>query len=829
MDVGLNEDLIVQEIIEIPVRDKKQAARKLILERTIDEDRDAILDRWAKTFIHVGSEEHHEHQCAATMMMIAMAAVAKGDFQVSASGKNEDFEDPSPALCIADYLSHASRVMIDLRALSDKNRKRFLKYFNKETKILGTDKKVLDGRPSTHCIERQGDILIETKSKLQGAKGTVQNFVDAFGNATKISPVAAVFGMEGPPLQDFGVNLMMGGVGQINLSGGRSELGKDGHILIHFADQDAIMIGLEQTKPIGTNQDIQDGIKKSFVAVADYAKQKLYGTRDEASSSPIRTPSPESVDDDNSYGLSGKHSWLGNSDDYTAAGSLYFSNLIYKIKLMHDKKVLPPAKYNGMRVRLNNNNFTEFAAYFRSFYNASKGEDAFENIKVLLNQLPRTARQHLDDKQVDENYLSLINGIEQADLDAYFGQLVAVYQIEDTKVLDKDKDLLKQKIREIKAWLAQPRQLISKGGVLKQFVDEDIQCCSSHVHRFVDIINQCIYILEKNAVAELNTKLASPSENIRQMQLLTRAYKFIEPNEHAPVYELFVTQRDMYYSFCKRVRERLDDNYGLSFSYLMELDAIELRIAEIIITNESRALIALMDSNHRFERSIVELKENLEVERAQNRGLVTKNLEIETQFREYRERISIFGAEMDPSVLKSKSDSGECESDSLRLAKLIAEVKECAALEIKNEFREYRERIAMFEAEMDSSVLNSKSDGTECERGLSRRAEQIAEVKKSEEDVQLTIETPSVSNWDWAFVYQCLCSSTAVNSYGALLMIASALLLAATLVGTIPVVFGVTAVASAVVAGGACFFSARQNHSIVGTGANETQSMILSM
>ena len=84
----------MQTEIETPVREKKQVARQAILERSIDLDQEAILERWAQTFIHDGKKtdpEYKAHRLATNIMMVAMAAVAKGHFEVSASGENSEF------------------------------------------------------------------------------------------------------------------------------------------------------------------------------------------------------------------------------------------------------------------------------------------------------------------------------------------------------------------------------------------------------------------------------------------------------------------------------------------------------------------------------------------------------------------------------------------------------------------------------------------------------------------------------------------------------------------------------------------------------------------
>ena len=440
---------------------------------------------------------------------------------------------------------------------------------------------------------------------------------------------------------------------------------------------------------------------------------------------------------------------------------------------MEDKQVLTPAKYNGMRVYLDDRNFDEVFGYWQALSMARTKEP--NAIKDLLKQLPKTASAHPSPKIARQNYLTLIKSIKQDDLDAFFKQLSLVYTDE---TLDAEKSLLEEKLRDIQAWLAEPRQLPSGSRVLKQFSEDDFTCFNSHVHRFAKILNQAVLILEQNAIQELREKLDHPSEVIQQMLLLSRAYLFTTSNEDAPVYQLLKTQREEFYSHGRLIRSTFGDKPELSFGYLMELQAIENKIAVTLSTYESRALIALMRQTNASQRSIDELKAKLEAAREQNERLktrvgttvvdVTPNLEIEALRREYAEQ--------------------SAENETLR-AERASCFKEIAAL------------------------------------GTLKSTEAPPEViiPMGDTDAQITTDFSSEApDWDWSFVCQCLCSPTALNCYGALLMIAGALIVAATVVAAIPLVLGVTAAALGVAMSGACFFSARQNHSITEVDTLET-------
>ena len=115
------------------VHDKKQAVRRVILEHSIEEDQAQVIDRWLKTIIYSGPANEPNDQ-AVTAILLSMACVAEGTFEISLkgeSGKPGLWTQPSDALSIADYFSHGSRVMIDLKGLSQKNIKTFLEFFPK--------------------------------------------------------------------------------------------------------------------------------------------------------------------------------------------------------------------------------------------------------------------------------------------------------------------------------------------------------------------------------------------------------------------------------------------------------------------------------------------------------------------------------------------------------------------------------------------------------------------------------------------------------------------------------------------------------------------------
>ncbi|MFZ4076938.1 MAG: hypothetical protein ACOYKA_03035 [Legionellaceae bacterium] len=806
--------------VDSAVREKKQEARRTILERTIAQDQAAILERWARTFVHVGDTTHpvHEtHEAAVGLMMIAMAAVAQGRFEVSASGKNNTFTAPSHALCVADYVSHASRVMIDLKELSEENRKILSERLSSAS---------WDGRASTHYLERDKDNeLTEIKSKRHGLKETGKNMLDAVGKVTGIAKYASRIGLEGAPLTDYGVDILMGGVGQENLSGGISGLGKDGHVLIHRGEPNALMIGLEQTTPPGTNSSWKAGIGRVKSLVwKDTSESKIEATR--------KTPSPElSCDDDNTYGLSDKHSMSGTSDAYTSAGSLYFSNLIYQLKLLEEQQELVPAKYNGMRVHLTDGNFAAFLGYYQDLDGARKSGD-IAAVKTLLQRLPETTRPAPLPDKARKNYLFLVKHIRKADLKDCFEQLKAVYGDE---ALDADKKTLEQTLDDIQDWLAEPRQLPRSGRVLAERSEDKLHTSNPFVIRLHNTLNEAVRILKEEAVQELADNLGHPSETIHQMMLLGQAYLQINCIEDAPVYQTFKTQEDAY----RAVRRAIGSpdpsrDPQFPFGYLMSLKSIEKDITLTVNTNESRALIELMGRDISARQVISRLTEVHEDDLRSRSEIERLAREAVTEVRRIQERDLTAAAEREEQHAQHEAQlraSFEEQLEALRAdyevqrGTLTEEVEalraECAAYEaqriaLRRGVEELRadfaaERIAIRRAQEE---LRRQSIAPERPPEVTPEAHLQPHPEAEAQELDIMPETfpPEAAPWDFAFVFQCLASPTAFNTYGALFMLAALLIAGATAAAVIPVVLGTTIAVSGVALSASCFFKAQQNN-----------------
>ena len=808
-------------VVEIPVKERKQMARREILERSIVDDQDFIIDRWAKTFTDVGEEDHLAHEAhlrAVQFMMLTMAAVAQGDFEVSemsSSDKKVHSHRPSNALFVADYLSHASRVTIDFSGLTAEQKAHVSSLFSTEN---------LDPRPSTHYTERDtSGILTEKKSKLAGAQAVLLNALDVIGRTTRLGDALAPI-VKGPALTDFGIDIFMGGINQPNLSQGISERGRDGHVLIHRnATDDSVMIGLEQTKPI-SNQSMQDALSHAGGAAVE-ALQSTWNfisrkpSPPTEGSSPVRkTPSPElPTDEDNTFGLSGKHSMLGDSDDYTSAGSLYFSNLIYKLKLLEDKRALTPAKYNGMHVRLNSGNVDAFLGYFNALSTARQ-ERNVSAIKALLKQLPQTAMQNLSSEESENNCVFLVKSIKQEDLNAFFKQLNDVY---DEERLNGYSVLFETKLKDIKAWLSEPRQLPEGKRVLNAFGEGVIASPNPHVQRLAKTFNHAVMILKEQASEELMQRLAEPSEVIQQMRLLEQAYGRIELAEgNPPIYEHFKTQRDNFNELSENIRaansSSSSEDTQFPFGYLMALEQQEKDIKSTVSTNESRAMIALMRSESDLLQSNQALRHELQARTQEIAMIEERERQQESHalenLRNVGEQLRI---EKEKTVLEQRKTE-ELTRDNQGLRQQMTELGSTNEA-LKGQLESLRQELeaATNQRNAATTAVSELHEANEpLRRDLLRINEELSALANPVlANHPLPLDEDEV-NWNWAFVWQCMSSSAALNTYGAILIAASLIIASAVTAGAIPVVLGAGIAVSGLALSAVCFFNARSNHSV---------------
>lgn len=291
--------------------------KKDILGASIEEDQERVAGMWADTFSYNDDEDS-----ATNIMRFLAACVMEGDFQTRSS-KDSDFGPPNNVLCVADYLSHGSRIILDAQELSRDNYKKFRSFF-KNPKDPENEKAIKRRTAATHFFikpKSQKDFYHE--GKVQGLGFLkLPNYVNR---------------------SNYGANIAMGGEGRVNYIDEEIRTdGSHGHVYFHTGKK-AVMVGLEQTAP------------------SDFAKnaRDLFGQT---------------------------HSGKGASDTFTAAHSLYFDNPIYFTKLA-ERSALPPAKYDGMRVILTDDNFDQILESFESL----KSVQSNSTRNTLLSQ-PRSSK-----------------------------------------------------------------------------------------------------------------------------------------------------------------------------------------------------------------------------------------------------------------------------------------------------------------------------------------------------------------------------------------------------------------------------------------------------
>ncbi|WP_241972266.1 LepB GTPase-activating domain-containing protein [Legionella cherrii] len=342
---------------------KKMSDMKFdILSCTIDQDQMVVAKQWADTFIYNAKDD-----VAINMTQFLLACLACGDFKTrSYLSKSSNLQAPSDQLTIADYVSHASRVILDYQELNGTNRKELLNYFP----APGSENTVFS-RSATHNVTRGIDgTVIEGKGVLLGIMGQLPVMIKT-------------------PL-DFGINIAMGGMGKTNFYGKKiANNGCSGHFYFHRNDnQSLLLLGLEQTAPAASALEFLLGTKKD----------------------------PDEVQQNHDQFGQG-HSLKGASDTYTAAGSLYFSDPVYQAKLLLEKGVFPPDKYGAMRVTITDENWPYITQFLDQLKKASLEEESHQKhlLDLLLNK-PKTATP------AQGEYLSYI----ALDFDSY---LKRVYQV----------------------------------------------------------------------------------------------------------------------------------------------------------------------------------------------------------------------------------------------------------------------------------------------------------------------------------------------------------------------------------------------------------------
>lgn len=351
------------------MRDKKFE----ILSCSIDQDQVNVAQQWTKTFIYNSKDDH-----AVNMTQLLLACLAYGDFGVHPYlSKSPELQAPSTLLSIVDYISHASRVILDYQGLSEANKEELLKFFP-----APGDNKIF-ARSATHNVRRgvEGEI-VEGKGFMLGVIGQLPKMIKS--------------------ALDFGINIAMGGEGKKNFYGKKiSANGYSGHFYFHRNDYDnLLMLGLEQSAPAASPLAFVWGTEKY----------------------------PDDVQQNHDQFEQG-HSLIGASDIYTAAGSLYFSDPVYQAKLLLEKGVFPPNKYGAMQVKVTDANWPKIKEFLEELRALSDEMHKEQLLDLLLKTKPSTA------KPAKEDYKSYI----ALDFQSYLKRVYQVFISEEE--LDSESQL----------------------------------------------------------------------------------------------------------------------------------------------------------------------------------------------------------------------------------------------------------------------------------------------------------------------------------------------------------------------------------------------------
>ncbi|MDR3501995.1 MAG: hypothetical protein P4L79_05370 [Legionella sp.] len=318
-----------------------------IVASTIEQDQQTVASQWANTFLH-----NHPTDVGTQIMQLLSACVAAGDFKTrSAFSSSEELQAPNDQLTIADYLSHASRIILDYQELSETHRAELLSYFPDADSVNS-----VFSRSATHNVYRSENTIVEGKGLIIGLRGQLPAMLN--------TP------------RDFGVNIAMGGEGKQNFYGKTiSTNGFSGHVYFHKNTPDnLLMVGLEQSAPAAS-------ILELFTGHQTYSE----------------------AEQQNNDQFGQGHSLTGASDVYTAAASLYFSDPVYQAKLILEKGYFPPEKYGAMQVTLTDDNWPAI----KSFLDALKQAAAKKSEAELLGHLLKKPATASSQKQECVSYIAL--------------------------------------------------------------------------------------------------------------------------------------------------------------------------------------------------------------------------------------------------------------------------------------------------------------------------------------------------------------------------------------------------------------------------------------
>jgi hypothetical protein len=598
-----------------------QDIKELICASTIQQDQERVSLQWANTFYY------NRDDAATNMARMLVACVAKGDFKT----KNQfaaEFEVPSRHLTIADYVSHASRIIIDYQGLSAEHQSELLKCF---------DVKAGYRRAATHDVKRNADKLVEGKGMVIGGKGAV-----------------------GYTTNDFGINIAMGGIGQQDFCGQSiNTSGHSGHFYYHVNTKDnALLCGLEQSGPAVSWLEV-------FTHIMVGAHPDQFGQT---------------------------HSLGGLPDIYTAAGSLYFSDPIYQANLMLDKGVLPPAKYNGMLVKLTDDNWLAVKEFDQQLQQKNSVES--------LNQLLLTQPAITADTHIVESYIEL-------DFKNYFEHTYKIW-IKDNVALDKS---TKEKVL---AWQTEILKIIEDSNVSskikldllnREFLKKpDLYSALNRYSNYFVVmnrvlqlfINHCQQMMEKDVALihgqHLSQLYDTLQEELRQLLNDAHAIQGFYTSEQVDAQDRRVND---YLSVLQDNINALEKNIDNINNDLMSSSITDsfVLVPDKVTDDRIRELDALANNTRTFLRNYLKLgaktdRTELQVEKNKNLALNVAiqdaNAQIEN-FHEIEQRLLNINSINNNDLLFAQEELARFNQDN---QKLKAEVIQLSALNIAEQDRQ---------------------------------------------------------------------------------------------------------------------------------------------
>lgn len=605
------------------VREQKRVVKKSILERSLTEDQDAVRQRWVDTLLHENTDRRGKFVSSALLFTFCLIRHAK--FEVSTSGPDVqacDFRHPDHALQVADYLSHASRIIIDTENLSPAHRENVELIFGKAANQLYHP--VLESRASTHALERdKHGAMVELKSQAHGTTELLKTGVQAIGSVGDIAGLARNIGIAGPASTDYGVDVSMGGFHKPNLIGQVSDLGKDGHVLIHHPAEGmhGIMVGLEQSRPI-TSLDMTNVVQSGISSAAHFissiwapspspksSAEETFSDSSSIVSSEGKSSTSHNADDDPTHGLSGEHSWTGASDEYTAAGSLYFSNPLYQMKLLSEQGVETPKKYNGMRIVLSDD---DFRAAHDAWQQLRQNRD--ENLyQSLLSTRPAYASTEVPDEiQRKNNFMSFLSKMSSSKIKAIFKQVSSVLpddHLAKTK-LEKNFDHIKGLFKIILPWVQYIQSGTMPDDVVEQskthLLEGDMR--QINVNMLQGILNDAVIMIRQHVIEDFKQRIESDEGQafLEQANTLRQQYRILEDCELTGTHLELSNHIQSLYRL-----SRVLNNYGRRFNepgtaacplqdyqkFIQNYEAI----ADILKTNEARIILKLVHRVNELE------------------------------------------------------------------------------------------------------------------------------------------------------------------------------------------------------------------------------------